>query len=88
MDRGLALCTIALIVPYSEFDRRVIDDDEVMRNHPRLVRVASVQFDSADQPNVNEKALRPGSRKSISNLRSAIGLGCRISWYHYCPAIF
>ena len=33
----------------------------------------------AGHPKVNEKASTPGSRNSISNSRSAIGFGCRIS---------
>jgi hypothetical protein len=32
-----------------------------------------------DQPNVNANASRPGSRNSISNSRSEMGLGCRIN---------
>src|SRR2546421_2637136 len=32
-----------------------------------------------DQPNVNAKASTPASRNSISNCRSAMGFGCRIS---------
>ena len=33
---------------------------------------------------MNAKASTPGSRNSISNCRSAMGFGCRISWYSRC----
>src|SRR3981189_992631 len=39
---------------------------------------------AADQPNVKAKASTPGPRNSIWNCRSAMGLGCRISWYSRC----
>ena len=39
---------------------------------------------AADQPNVNAKASTPEPRNSISNCRSAMGFGCRISWYSRC----
>jgi hypothetical protein len=34
----------------------------------------------SDHPNVRMYASMPRSRNSISNLRSSIGFGCRISW--------
>src|SRR3712207_7656251 len=39
---------------------------------------------AVDQPNVKQKASAPDSRNSISNSRSAMGFGWRISWYSRC----
>ena len=36
------------------------------------------------QPNVKANVSTPASRNSISNVRSTIGVGCRISWYNRC----
>jgi len=41
--------------------------------------VAVLMIPPLDQPNVNAKASTPGSRNSISNCRSAMGVDCRIS---------
>ncbi len=35
---------------------------------------------ATDQPNVKQKSSAPGSRNSISKVRSAIGAGWRMSW--------
>ena len=43
-----------------------------------LVRAALLTA-RVSQPNVNAKASTPGSRNSISDSRSPIGYGCRIS---------
>jgi hypothetical protein len=39
---------------------------------------------ATDQPNVNAKASTPEPINSISNWRSAMGFGCRTSWYSRC----
>jgi len=39
------------------------------------------EADPRVQPKVKENAEAPGSRNSISNRRSPMGAGCRISWY-------
>jgi hypothetical protein len=39
-----------------------------------------VRMHVVDQPNVNENASTSGPKNSISNWRSAIGPGCRMSW--------
>jgi hypothetical protein len=45
----------------------------------RLSSPRNGPYDELIQPNVNEYASTPESRNSISNCRSEMGLGCRIS---------
>jgi hypothetical protein len=46
--------------------------------------MVSLSWLDVDQPNVKANASTPGPKNSISNCRSAIGSGCRISVYIRC----
>lgn len=66
-----------------------VGDATVVRDEAALVQFGAeaarapirdhVHRSVAIQPKVNEKTSTPGSRNSISNCRSTIGFGCRIS---------
>ena len=81
MSRTWWLSLAVVIRCASEDARRSTVDQSPMGLPDLNVGMTDKQagMDATGQPKVKAKASTPGSRNSISNRRSAMGIGCRIS---------